>query len=77
MLTVAADLGPADDPQRTRPHLRWEARAEHVDFVSVYAPAGAEIAGLRVERSGGQLTVHVDPAGSGPVSCTITPQEAP
>jgi hypothetical protein len=78
VLTIAADLGPADDPQRTRPHLRWEARAEQVDFVSVYAPtATAEITGLRVERSGGELTVHVEPAGAAPVSWTIepTPQE--
>lgn len=75
VLCTGAALGPADDPQRSRPHLRWRAFAETAVFASVYAPAGSSVAGLRLELSGAELTVHVDRAGSSPVSWTIPEQE--
>jgi hypothetical protein len=38
VLSTAPDLGPADDPQRVRPHLSWQVTAPEATFVSVYSP---------------------------------------
>jgi hypothetical protein len=72
VLSTGADLGPADDPQRSRPHLRWRVHADNAVFASVYAPAGSEPAGLHLERSGSELTVHVDLAGGSTIRWPIT-----
>jgi hypothetical protein len=71
VLSTGADLGPADDPQRSRPHLRWRARAETAVFASVYAPAGPSVTGLHLERSYTELTVHVDRDGGSTVRWPI------
>lgn len=70
-LFTGADLGPADDPQRSRPHLRWRARAETAVFASVYAPAGSTVTGLHLAQSGTGLTVHVDRSGIEPIRWSI------
>jgi hypothetical protein len=75
-LSTGADLGPADDPQRSRPHLRWRAHAESAVFASVYAPAGSAPSGLHLERSGTGLTVHVDLSGGRTIRWPI-PQDVP
>jgi hypothetical protein len=62
--TTAPDLGPADDPQRTRPHLRWTTRATTAVFASVYGPAGTGIEALRLEPDG---AVRVELTGAEPV----------
>lgn len=67
VLSTGADLGPADDPQRSRPHLRWRARGRRAVFASAYATAGCVISALRVEETGTGLVVHVEPAGGLPV----------
>jgi hypothetical protein len=71
VLSTGPDLGPADDPQRSRPHLRWRAHAETAVFASVYAPAGAEPSGLHLERSGTELTVDVELAGASAIRWPI------
>ena len=71
VLSVGADLGPADDPQRSRPHLRWRARAETAVFASVYAPAASRVTGLHLERSDTELAVHVDLDDGAPVRWPI------
>lgn len=55
-ITTGPDLGPADDPQRTRPHLRWQVTGRQAVFVSVY---GAEPVDLRVEQDDERLIVHI------------------
>ncbi len=70
--TTAADLGPADDPQRSRPHIRWRTRAERAVFASVYSPAAAPMTALRITESGLELTVHLDRPGGESVDWTIT-----
>jgi hypothetical protein len=63
VLSTGADLGPADDPQRARPHLRWRARARRATFVSVYNLPDDVVTGLRVEESEADLTVSVERLG--------------
>lgn len=60
VLGTGADLGPADDPQRSRPHLRWQARARRAMFVSVYCLPDEVVTGLRLEESEADLAVSVD-----------------
>jgi hypothetical protein len=72
VLTTGADLGPADDPQRTRPHLRWRVRARRAMFTSVYSPQGEVVTGLHLERSGTNVTVHVERAGMPLLSWSIS-----
>lgn len=71
VLLTGADLGPADDPQRSRPHLRWRALGRRAVFASAYATAGCVISSLRVEESGPGLVVHVERAGERPVRWSI------
>jgi hypothetical protein len=71
VLSTGADLGPADDPQRSRPHLRWRGRGESAVYASVYAPAWSPVAGLHLERSATDLTVLVDRSGAEPVRWSI------
>jgi hypothetical protein len=71
VLSTGADLGPADDPQRSRPHLRWRVRARRAMFASVYATADCVITALRVEESATGLVVHVDRADGSPVRWLI------
>jgi hypothetical protein len=71
VLTTGADLGPADDPQRSRPHLRWRVRARRATFASAYATAGCVISALRIEEHAGGLVVHVDRADAPPVRWSI------
>lgn len=72
VLSTGADLGPADDPQRSRPHLRWQVRAETAVFVSVYASAESHVTGLRVAESEAGLTVHVERTGDSPVRWMVS-----
>ncbi len=71
VLSTGADLGPADDPQRSRPHLRWRARGRRAVFASAYATDGCVISELRVDETGTGLVVHLDQAGGPPVRWAI------
>ena len=76
-LTTGADLGPADDPQRARPHLTWRVRAHRAVFASVYSPAGSAVSGLRLEEVGGELTVVVERDGAVPVRWSVPTAPTP
>jgi Heparinase II/III-like protein len=65
-LTTGADLGPADDPQRSRPHLRWRTVGRRAVFASVYSPAGVA-SDISIERTGDDLIVHVGQHNGEPV----------
>ncbi|HEV7788276.1 MAG TPA: heparinase II/III family protein [Pseudonocardia sp.] len=65
-LTTGADLGPADDPQRSRAHLRWRTVGPRAVFASVYSPGGVA-SGISIEQTGGDLTIHVQRHRGDPV----------
>lgn len=73
-LTTAPDLGPADDPQRCRPHLRWRVRGRRAVFASVYSTSGAPTA-LRIDQRDG-LMVTVERGGAEPIRWRVPHQEA-
>jgi len=75
VLSTGADLGPADDPQRSRPHLRWRVGGRRAVFASVYSPTGAA-EGIHLEQDGGELTVHVERRDGPPVHWRVPDQEA-
>jgi len=66
VLSTGADLGPADDPQRARPHLRWRARGRSVVYVSVYSPGGVAT-GISIDRAGDELIIQIGRKGGEPV----------
>jgi hypothetical protein len=66
VLSTGADLGPADDPQRSRPHLRWRARGRRVVFASVYSPGGAATS-IRIEQAGDELIIQIERKDGAPV----------
>ena len=70
-LSTGADLGPADDPQRSRPHLRWRAHGRTAVFASVYTPGPDTGASLRLERTERELTILLDRPGKAPLHWSI------
>jgi hypothetical protein len=77
VLSTGSDLGPADDPQRARPHLRWRARARRAVFASVYSPEGSNVSGLRLEETDRELIVMVDRGDADPVRWTVLTTSVP
>ncbi|HWN33454.1 MAG TPA: heparinase II/III family protein, partial [Pseudonocardia sp.] len=75
VLSTGADLGPADDPQRSRPHLRWTVTGQRAVFASVYSPTGAA-AGIAIEGDGAELTIHIERRDGPPVRWRVPDQEA-
>ncbi|HWN32439.1 MAG TPA: heparinase II/III family protein [Pseudonocardia sp.] len=72
VLGTGPDLGPADDPQRTRPHLRWRAHGRAAVFASVYATGATELGtGLGIERTDRELTLMLDRPGGAPLRWSI------
>jgi Heparinase II/III-like protein len=72
-LTSAPDLGPADDPQRCRPHLRWRVRGRRAVFASVYSTSGVPNA-LGIEQRDG-LMVTVERGVGEPIRWRVPHQE--
>jgi heparinase II/III-like protein len=79
VLGTGPDLGPADDPQRTRPHLRWRAHGRTAVFASVYEPGtgtnntGTDdtTTGIGLERTDRELTIVLDRTGGAPPRWSI------
>jgi hypothetical protein len=75
VLGTGPDLGPADDPQRTRPHLRWRAHGRTAVFASVYTTGGTELGTeLDIQRAvhpGGELTLVLGRPGGAPLRWSI------
>jgi hypothetical protein len=71
VLGTAPDLGPADDPQRTRPHLRWRAHGRTAVFASVYTPGSDTGATVSIERTDRDWTILLDRPGSTPLRWSL------